>query len=86
VDVQEITSGIQVFPNPATQFVNVSWQAGDGIEHIVLSDASGRTLQTHAVFGGNTFRIPAETLCPGVYLIRLTGTGTSRSARIVIGE
>lgn len=72
---------LQIFPNPATDKVQVEFNGNLGGEvMLTLTDANGRvvqTIQTTAVNGYFGVEIPAFDLQKGMYFIHATGTNGS---------
>ena len=83
VTVTEITLGfedqisLQVYPNPATDFINI--EAEHQLE-IRLINLQGQTLKTE---NGASVRMDLRNLSPGVYLLKMTD-GVSASTRRII--
>jgi hypothetical protein len=77
----------RVFPNPATDFIRIEWQAGLAIElHAELYDLRGtRVSQVTAEESDNHIRIDIQSLQRSAYLLKLfTPDGKfSKTYRIV---
>jgi PKD repeat protein len=67
-------AGFKLYPNPAGEMINITGNF-DGIENIFLKDLSGRTVLKY--YKGTDFKdrvsIPAGSLSPGVYILRMEG-------------
>ena len=65
---------LQVYPNPAYDFVSVVYQGGVKDPQLRLTDISGRTCAVYP-FASSSLTIPVETLPSGLYFIQLLGGG-----------
>ena len=72
----EMENGMQVFPNPAENQVNVRWQ-GKVSGQLVLTDLNGRVLKRFAVDDTDTLQFSTDGLATGSYqLSRTDANGT----------
>lgn len=80
--------GISIFPNPATDHINISFGATamPGIVSIRLMNAAGQMLVQKKVVdpAGQTVSLPVSMYPPGAYLIQLLGTGNVQESQIVM--
>ncbi|MEZ5147914.1 MAG: T9SS type A sorting domain-containing protein [Bacteroidales bacterium] len=80
---------LTLYPNPATEQVNVSFylQQPDDISFSILN-LSGQTLKTIPkkpfTGGANNQVIPTETLAPGIYFLKALGVKTGFVREIVV--
>lgn len=81
------TYGIQVYPNPAVEYVQLSLYSDTQSETSVgVYDMNGKNLLTRRlqlVAGDNTFRVDLAGFAAGVYVVRLD---TGESQKIVVGR
>ena len=79
---------LTVFPNPASDVVNVAFEAGENTDYAVtISDMAGRELSTTAFSGLNgtqSLEIPVSELTAGQYLLTVSTTGVSYAKVLVI--
>jgi hypothetical protein len=72
-----LSTGMLVFPNPATQAVSVNYHFGTGAEkRLVVYDLSGRRVASVPVteaHGSHTLQV--ESWIPGIYLVRMEENG-----------
>lgn len=85
------TSGLEVFPQPAHDVLNVRLMLaeGQGRVNASLLDISGREVQRFAgeslASGENILRYPlGESIQPGLYLLRLQGEGLNVMQRVLV--
>jgi Secretion system C-terminal sorting domain len=72
VEVSQENGGITCYPNPVVSVINIS--SPKPIQHVVLRDLQGRTIQAMTVISGNnTLQLPAGSLPPGMYLLQVDG-------------
>jgi hypothetical protein len=65
----EVTTTIQVFPNPATEYFNVS--SNQQIERITVYNLLGREMKSFTFTDGDRYFI--GDLSKGMYLVQMTG-------------
>lgn len=67
-DIETITSsGIRVYPNPATEWVEIDAESKMRIE---LINVNGQVIRTRTVFSSKT-RIQVDDLKPGIYILNI---------------
>lgn len=81
--------GVDVFPNPATDRVNIILSSQSSDLHLQLIDGSGRVVHTEQLrlqsMGINRHELSVQGLNPGIYLLRLTSeNGEQGVQRLVI--
>jgi hypothetical protein len=64
-------SGVEVFPNPAGEFIQIRFSANHPFTKIGLTDALGRDIQALRVVESNLETIQLPSLPSGTYFIRL---------------
>ena len=67
---QPVEGDIKIFPNPATNVVNVSFD-GMSVKEISVLDMSGRQVVAIPVSNTSTYAIPVGELTSGIYILRL---------------
>lgn len=74
-----------VYPNPASDNVNVLFDVTEANSTVAISDLSGRTLHTESISGNGfqTKAISVGSFAKGIYLISITN-GSSRSVQKVV--
>lgn len=76
VNEQNRSAEIRLFPNPATDILNVS-VAGDKIRSIQIFDAVGRELFPQHVSSSGKISLYTNTLTQGVYMLKVVCTESS---------
>ncbi|NQX92389.1 MAG: T9SS type A sorting domain-containing protein, partial [Flavobacteriales bacterium] len=72
------------FPNPADQFVQLTWE-GTSVESLRVLDVTGRTVLTQDLRSeANGTRVPMNQLAEGVYTIELFNGVTRSTKRLVV--
>lgn len=89
VDELNLESNIAVFPNPATNQINLQMSLARAAElEIAVCDITGREVGKvpHAIYkeGKNAIQIPTFNLANGIYNIRVDGKGTKIYKRFVV--
>lgn len=75
-------NGIQLFPNPASEYAIVSHSPGD-VSNVHVVDRSGKILYPLVERRADEFAIDLHNLSPGVFVIRMTVDGKNLSRRFV---
>jgi len=78
---------VVVYPNPATNVLNVSFDANSSEYSIAVIDLQGRTVASanvNNVSGQQTVSIPVANLAKGSYLVRVSSNGASTVQNVVI--
>ncbi len=68
-------AGMKVFPNPANDVLNISFESGEGDYSIDVIDMLGRTVlskNVNDVFGVQNIEIPVSTLTEGNYILNVS--------------
>jgi len=89
VGIDELTglSNVTIYPNPANDFLNIDYNKnGDDVVEISIIDQFGRVINSinglSNGFNHNTINV--SNLQSGVYYVRFTTNGFSKSERVVI--
>lgn len=77
------TSGMHVYPNPATSDARVSFQGMSAPMELVLLDPCGRTVLALMWNGDETIEMPLEQVPTGMYLLQVTGQHGTSVQRLV---
>jgi 2',3'-cyclic-nucleotide 2'-phosphodiesterase (5'-nucleotidase family) len=79
---------LNVYPNPASDVLNVSLQSGDMQEvSIDIIDITGKSVfnQTQSIGKGNTMlQLPVARMAEGLYFVRVRGEFVNESMRITV--
>jgi len=76
-----------VFPNPATDVVNVVFEANNSDYEVAIMDLQGRVVssQNHTSLSGTqTITFPIADVAKGSYIVSITSNGVSTSKNVVI--
>lgn len=63
--------GLEVFPNPANNFVQVSWNAQVAADVLTLTDLQGRIIRQLNTPAGDQTTIDVQDLAAGMYLVKM---------------
>lgn len=81
------TEGFKIYPNPATDKVNVSFEAQNGSYVISIVDLTGRTLATQTltnVNGAQVVEMPVNNLATGNYIVSIVNDGVKFTQKISV--
>jgi hypothetical protein len=79
-----LSNNVKIYPNPATDLINVSVSNYVGDLKVELFDVNGRLVNVKTVdFSGN-YSMELNSLNSGVYIVKLTGTNLNYSEKIVV--
>jgi hypothetical protein len=63
---------IEVFPNPTSNGLTVSWSNSQAVNHVKLMDLTGRTFLVKYVNSGEDFvNLELSQFTPGVYFVQI---------------
>ena len=79
-DLQEELS-LEVFPNPATEFVRV--QSKEEISFYTISSLQGILVKQSNIVNHSEFDIDIHNLAPGIYILTLQTKSLKRSLKLV---
>lgn len=81
------TIGMQVFPNPASETVNVKFEGQGGTYEVTVNDLAGRQVAATVVDNANgaqSVALPLNGLAGGNYLVTVAKDGASYTQQLVI--
>ncbi len=78
-------AGVNVFPNPSNDKINVSFTDAGKFTHLTLSDYTGRVV-FHSPVSGNNVTIAKGDLAEGIYLLEIQTSDNEIISRKVIFE
>jgi hypothetical protein len=81
------TIALNVFPNPATDEVNVSFEASNADYSISLMDLQGRIVNTQSfsnLSGTQLISIETESVSKGSYIVVVSSNGVKTTKNVVI--
>jgi hypothetical protein len=81
------TIGMEVYPNPASDVVNVKFEGQGGDYEIVITDLSGRQVAATSVVNANgaqAVALPVSELGAGNYLVTIAKEGASYTQNLIV--
>lgn len=84
---EENMIGMEIYPNPASDVVNVKFDAKGGNYNVTITDLAGRTVATQAVEnveGTQTVAVPVAGLAGGNYIVTIKTEGAVSTQKVVI--
>jgi hypothetical protein len=85
--LEMLTNTFNVFPNPASDVVNVTFEADNADYTIAIVDLQGRTMSSQelsSLNGAQSIALPVSNLAKGSYIVTITSNGVSTSKNVVI--
>lgn len=82
-----LTNSFAVYPNPATDVVNVSFEASNSDYVVSVLDLQGRIVSSQvltALSGSQTVTIPVSEIAKGSYVVTISTSGITKSQNVVI--
>ncbi|WP_178987490.1 T9SS-dependent choice-of-anchor J family protein [Winogradskyella schleiferi] len=91
LSVEEVSGidSIKLYPNPATDKINIALQSGSGDYNISVTDMLGRTVintNYEGIFGTQNIELPVSELNAGHYIISINDGNASYSAKFIINN
>ena len=84
---EALETSFVVYPNPATEVVNVAFEASNADYTVSLVDLQGRVISTQnhtALSGAQTIAIPVSNVSEGSYIVTISTNGISKNQSVVI--
>lgn len=84
---EEAVETFNVFPNPATDVVNVTFEAENADYTIAIVDLQGRVMTSQeltSLNGSQSITLPVNNLAKGSYIVTISSNGLSTSKNVVI--
>jgi hypothetical protein len=78
---------MNVFPNPASDVVNVTFDANNADYTIAIVDLQGRVMASQeltSLNGAQSIAFPVSNLAKGSYIVSITTNGLTTSKNVVI--
>jgi hypothetical protein len=86
--IQEmLNTSLNVFPNPASDVVNVTFEADNADYTIAIVDLQGRVMTSQeltSLNGSQSIALPVNNLAKGSYIVTISSNGVSTSKNVVI--
>lgn len=87
--INEVTAaiGMEVYPNPAVNVVNVKFEANGGDYSLAITDLTGRVVTSTVIANANGMQnvaLPIEGLVAGNYLITVAKDGASFTQNVIV--
>ena len=82
-----LTSTMNVFPNPATDVVNVNFNADNSDYTISIVDLQGRVMSSQeltSLNGAQSIALPVNEFAKGSYFVTISTNGVSQSQNVII--
>jgi hypothetical protein len=81
---------ISIYPNPATNFVNIDWTGAQvGSANVAITDVAGRTISTTVIEMGSasgSAKINVADLAGGIYAITIKSNGFTQTTKLMIAK
>jgi hypothetical protein len=85
LDNPTTSTKVNVYPNPATDFLNIEFNAGNkALNSIVMFDLSGKTVYENSNVTDNLTTISTTNIEPGTYLIRMLFDSEVRTQKVIV--
>jgi hypothetical protein len=82
-----LMNSLAVYPNPASDVVNVSFEANNADYTIAIVDLQGRVMSSQelsSLNGAQSIAFPVSNLAKGSYIVTISSNGVSTSKNVVI--
>ena len=81
------TIALNVFPNPASDLVNISFEANNNDFSVSLVDIQGRTIVSKSftnLVGSQLVSFSTEDIAKGSYIVTVTSNGATTTKNVVV--
>ena len=79
----EIWNGLEYYPNPVTDHLNISIPNLKGAIEVHVMDYRSRVIQTNSFLNGQMINIDMSELSSGIYILQLKNGEESKDLKIV---
>lgn len=91
LSVEEVSGidSIKLYPNPATDKINIAFQEGNGDYKVTVTDMLGRTVimnNYEGLFGSQNIELPISQLKSGHYIMQIINGSKSYSSKFVVNK
>ncbi|MCB0399468.1 MAG: choice-of-anchor J domain-containing protein [Winogradskyella sp.] len=91
LSIEEVSGidSIKIFPNPAKDDINISFEAGNGDYNISVTDMLGRAVITKSyegVFGKQNIKLSVSELNAGHYIMNINDGNASYSTKFIVNK
>ena len=78
-------SSLQIYPQPASEYVNIKVSENESIENVVIFDISGKQImESNNVLQVNNYSIPVSDMTNGIYICKVKTNKNYYQQKIVI--
>lgn len=81
---EDVAAGLKVYPNPASDFIQMTFSKDLGQKTAVLYDLSGKLLRSWNLGSGMSAQIEVNGINPGLYLLQLNGNNSVINTKVII--
>ena len=82
--LNDFSSEVKVFPNPASEFVTVSIKENMKNPEIKMYDTMGRLVKQEQFETGDNFQFSVSNLSKGIYYLKISSEGKESSEKLII--
>ncbi|MGB0915636.1 MAG: C25 family cysteine peptidase, partial [Crocinitomicaceae bacterium] len=82
IDENEL-EGINIYPNPATNELNVAWNSTTP-ESVIIRDLSGKVVYTNNAVAGTKLTITTSEFSSGMYLLQVNSNNKTKVTKVTI--
>src|SRR5690606_10781400 len=83
IDSPTLLGGITLYPNPTRNILNVNLSHGEAPEEYIIYNAIGQVIRKAKITNTSELSIDTSEFANGVYLIKFTKVGKSKTIRFV---
>jgi hypothetical protein len=78
-----VANEITVYPNPATDVININLN-GTAAQEVAMLDMQGRIVKEVKVGSNNTVTIPVQGIAPGIYVMQVHTSNNVITQKVTI--
>ncbi|MBK8874539.1 MAG: T9SS type A sorting domain-containing protein [Bacteroidetes bacterium] len=83
-DLTQLNKQLQIFPNPASDYIDIIWNLSEPIERFKIIDMSGRVVVDNVfVIMDGRLKVKLDEINAGVYFIKINSKHGSMSSKII---
>lgn len=81
---ENLLPGVNIYPNPATEFISINAVNGVNVDAITVYDMMGKVVYINNISISGQDNIPAESWAKGTYNVQLRSSGKTITTKIVL--
>ncbi|UTW67457.1 T9SS type A sorting domain-containing protein [bacterium SCSIO 12643] len=83
-EFDKFNMNIKIYPNPAKEVINITFNINDVDAEVWITDLSGKTIKPKDTYFENSIKIPIRSIPSGMYIVHIQIQGQITSKKLII--